>query len=292
MSAKSRVLCSDSVCLCRRYGIALLLGAALALQAATASATGQAAEAYGHNQFDAAAEAQLVDLINLARTAAGLPTVAVDERLRAAARKHSQLMAQHATLSHQFDGEPAMEQRLADEGMPSDREAENVGFDPGVAVAHEAFLHSPAHRANILDGNYNTVGVGVVRSGGNLYITEDFARRLPQYSEVEAEAVVQEALNRQAASAGLASPARKPQPQLREMACSMALNDTLDNKSPAELPNVHEVMVWTAGDPRKLPSGVAKRFAQAVPSGYSLGACFAPSVSHPGGLYWIVIVTY
>jgi hypothetical protein len=51
------------------------------------------------------------------------------------------------------------------------------------------------------------------------------------------------------------------------------------------------VLVWTADDPAKLPKGISQVMSPQV-SGYALGACFAPSVSHPGGVYWIVMVTY
>jgi hypothetical protein len=112
------------------------------------------------------------------------------------------------------------------------------------------------------------------------------------YSEPETEAVLQDAIDKAAKSQGLSAPLRKPQPQLRQMACNMALNDALDNLGSAKLPGVSEVLVWTAGDPAKIPEGVETRLSRRLPSGYSLGACFAPSVSHPGGVYWVIMVTY
>jgi len=243
-------------------------------------------------QFDTAGEAQLVELINQSRAAEGLPALTVDARLQQAARKHTALMVERSQLSHQFDGEAAMQPRFIAEGLPSDREGENVALNRTVPGAHAALMQSPLHRHNILGPDYNVVGVGILHSEGNVYVTEDFARRLPEYSEPQAEAAVEAAINLRAKSQGLAQPQRKPQLQLRHMACSMALTDTLDNEGPAELPGVHGVMIWTAGDPGKIPDRIAKQLSQAMPSGYSLGACFAPSVSHPGGVYWIVIVTY
>ncbi len=151
-------------------------------------------------------------------------------------------------------------------------------------------MDSPLHRRNLLDPDYNVVGVGILRRGGNIYVTEDFARRLSEYSEPQAEAALQSAIEHYVRSVGLQVPARKPEPRLRHMACDMALNDALNNQAAAQLPGAHEVMVWTAGDPGKLSDQVKKRLSQAVPSGYALGACFAPSVSHPGGLYWLVML--
>jgi hypothetical protein len=54
--------------------------------------------------------------------------------------------------------------------------AENVGVGPDVARLHEAFMESDGHRRNIL-GNYNYVGVGVVReSETKIWVTVVFMR--------------------------------------------------------------------------------------------------------------------
>lgn len=242
-------------------------------------------------QFDTAAEARLVVLINQARSAGGVPPLTVDQRLTQAARKHTELMVQQSALSHQFPGEPPLPTRFANEDLPSDHEGENVDFSPDAASAHQALMDSPPHRQNILDPKYNAVGVGVVRSGDNIFVTEDFAHILPQYSEPQAEAKVQAAIAQYERSHKLPPPPRTSQTQLRHLACNMALNDSLDASAALSLPGVHEVFAWTAGDPAELPKGIA-RVLSPSPAGYSLGACFAPSVSHPGGLYWLIMVTY
>ncbi len=242
--------------------------------------------------FDTAAEAELVQLINQSRAQHGLSQLTVDKRLAQVARKHTELMVEHSALSHQFPGEPPVEVRFSSEGFPSDRQGENVDLDQTIPGAHDALMHSPPHRANILDPNFNVIGVGVMRAGNNLFVTEDFGRRLPQLSEPQAEAAIQAAINQYAKGHGLVVPARKPQPQLRRLACDMALNDALDLAPASRLPGAHEAFAWNAGDPGKLPRGIDHLLGSGLPSGYSLGACFAPSVSHPGGLYWLVMVSY
>ncbi len=234
----------------------------------------------------------MVDLINQSRGDNGLQPLAIDPRLNQAARKHTELMVQHGALSHQFPGESPLQDRFADQSLPSDREAENVDLDHTVPMAHDALMHSAPHRRNILDPDYNAVGVGVIRSGAEIYVTEDFARRLPEMSEPQAEAAVQSAINQYERSHGLSAPSRKPQPALRKIACDMALTDRLDTDRAAQLTGVHSVFAWTASDPGKLPNAMERFLAAELPSGYSLGACFAPSVSHPGGIYWLVIVSY
>ncbi len=243
-------------------------------------------------QFDAAGEQQLIDLINQARTAHGLNPLVIDERLTEAARKHTQLMAQHSTLSHQFAGEASPETRVNNEGLASDAQGENVDLNQTIAGAHDALMHSPPHRANILDPDYNAIGAGVIRAGDNVWVTEDFARRLPQLSESQAEGVVQKAIEHQERARGLGAPARQPLTQLRHMACDMALNDDLNLTPTSHLSGVHQVFAWTAGDPAKLPKGIDSLLTAGLKPGYSLGACFAPSVSHPGGIYWLIMVAY
>jgi hypothetical protein len=71
----------------------------------------------------------------------------------------------------------------------------------------------------------------------------------------------------------------------------MALTDALNGNDAMRLPGVHGVLAWTADDPAQLPKGIAQVLSPQT-AGYSLGACFAPSVSHPGGVYWVLMVTY
>ena len=243
-------------------------------------------------QFDEGGEQQLVQLINQERTSQGLPPLTVDRRLTQAARKHTELMVEHKALSHQFDGEPEMQVRFSDEDFPSDQEGENIGFNKDLPSAHKDLMHSPPHRANILDANYNVVGVGVIRNGRRVYVTEDFAHRPTEYSEPEADAVLQRALEIYATTHGMPTPMRKPQSQLRHMACDMALNDSLQGRKVADLLGVREVAAWTTAVPGELPSSAKQLLSRPMSSGYSLGACFAPSVSQPGGVYWVVMVVY
>ena len=201
-------------------------------------------------------------------------------------------MVQHSALSHQFEGEPSPQTRVNNEGLSSDAEGENVDLNHSIAGAHDALMHSPPHRANILDPDYNVVGVGVIRAGDNVWVTEDFARRLPQLSESQAESAVQSAVDRSERARGFGAPVRQPLRQLRHMACDMALNDDLNLTPASHVSGVHQVFAWTAGDPAKLPKGIDSMLGTGLKGGYSLGACFAPSVSHPGGIYWLVMVAY
>ena len=56
--------------------------------------------------------------------------------------------------------------------------AENVGTGYTVRGVHRALMRSAPHRANILNRRMRQVGVGVVFSGGRLWVTEVFRQRL------------------------------------------------------------------------------------------------------------------
>lgn len=242
--------------------------------------------------FDEAAEHQLVQLINQARAMEGLKALAVDRRLTEAARKHTLLMIEHKNLLHQYDGEDSLPLRYVNENVRSDRQGENIALEVDVVSAHQSLMHSPGHRANILNPDYNGVGVGIVNTGHEVYVTEDFARLVPDYSEHEADTAMQHTIEKFTSSRGLPRPVRKAQPLLHQMACKLALNDSLDTNKPLGVTGARGVVEWTASDLEKLPSDAAELLAQPAHSTYSLGVCFAPSVSHTAGIYWVVMLVY
>jgi uncharacterized protein YkwD len=51
---------------------------------------------------------------------------------------------------------------------------ENVGVGATVRSVHRALMDSRSHRRNILSRAFDKVGVGVVRSGGRIWVTEIF----------------------------------------------------------------------------------------------------------------------
>lgn len=51
---------------------------------------------------------------------------------------------------------------------------ENVGVGPDMRTLHKAFMNSAGHRANILYGKYERVGVGVAWEDGRAWITVMF----------------------------------------------------------------------------------------------------------------------
>jgi uncharacterized protein YkwD len=122
------------------------------------------------------AEKALFTAVNEARQAQGLPALQWNDALGAAARKHAAVMAQHGEAGHQFEGEASLQARVKQEGAHYSWVSENVCAGANTQSIHDEFLNSPKHRANILDTDMNSAGIGVVEHGGRLYAVEDFAQ--------------------------------------------------------------------------------------------------------------------
>lgn len=256
---------------------------ALAIVASTLTAYAQ--------QIDLAAEQKMVQLVNAERAKAGLPALQVDDRLTQIARKHSRLQASKRSLSHQFPGEPDVRHRVAATGLRFDISGENVAYDAEAVSANRELMNSPPHRANILRPQFTAIGIGVVRSGNLIYVTEDFAHKLQEISPDQAEAEIITGFAGLRKSNGLAPLPLQKQAGMRQLACDMAHNNRLETDLARDIPNVRSVIVWTATDPRKLPADLVK-IRNTKASGWSLGSCFASSGRYPNPVWWNVAVTY
>lgn len=121
-------------------------------------------------------ERGLFEAVNRARHEQGLPSLKWDDALAGAARKHAERMARSGTLSHQFSGEPSLPVRVNSAGVRHSWLSENIAEGKSAADLHEQFMKSPNHRANILDSDMDTVGIGVAESGGKWFAVEDFCK--------------------------------------------------------------------------------------------------------------------
>ena len=121
-------------------------------------------------------ERELFASVNQARRAQGLAPLRWDESLATAARRHAEVMAEHRSAQHGFEGEPSLSARVKQAGVHFSWLAENVIQGPSPEFIHAQFMKSPPHRANILDRDMDSIGVGVVEQGGQLFAVEDFSQ--------------------------------------------------------------------------------------------------------------------
>jgi uncharacterized protein YkwD len=240
--------------------------------------------------YDAQAEQILLELANQARAEAGAPRLTIDAGLSHAARAHAEAMFAARQLSHQFEGEPSLPQRLATATHTQlDQEGENVALDFDAAHGHQHLMLSPPHRANLLNPAYNVIGLGVIRSGDQLYIVQDFGHALPNYSAAEVKdriATEVSAMRRQAQQPELL---RRDLATADDAACSMAKADKLGTLAVHELAQRYTVLTFTSLHPEALPAGAAQAITGVNLSTFSVGACYARTDTYPTGVYWVVL---
>jgi len=234
----------------------------------------------------------LLQMLNEERARAGIGALTWNDQLAAAAQKHAQLMAEHKQLTHEFPGEPPLQQRLAGTNLRLDRSGENVSFDSTIAGAHQGFMHSPLHRENMLNPKYNDAGIGLVHRGDFYYITEDFAHVLPVMSDAEAQSALQNSFAELRRSAGERLLTPVDNAGARELACSMARNEQLDTRRALALPGARYAVAYTASEPAKLSSDVVNLRSARDVDRYALGLCFARTQKYPNGVYWILMVFF
>lgn len=129
----------------------------------------------------------LFDHVNESRVLTGLPVLHWDANLAAAAKKHCALMVQHAALSHQFSGEQGLKERVRDTGAEFTVVAENVALAPTPDEIHDEWMHSPPHRANILDPELTSIGIAEMPGNKGLYAVQDFSRAVENLTLPEQE---------------------------------------------------------------------------------------------------------
>jgi uncharacterized protein YkwD len=265
-------------------------GAGKAPQHATLRPAAAAAADIPFRNVDSNVEQRLLELANQSRAQAAAPPLTLDAGLSRAARAHAEAMVAAGQLSHQFLGEPSLPQRLATTSdLLLERSGENVAFDYDAAGAHQHLMLSPHHRENLLNPAYNVVGLGVVRSGDRLYIVQDFAHALPNYSLPEVKdriaATVEDARHRSKRP----TLARRDLPGANDAACSMEHADNLSTSPIHQLAQRYTVLAYTSPDPDTLPSSADRAIGSGNLRGFSVGACYGRTATYPTGTYWVVL---
>jgi len=107
-------------------------------------------------------------LVNQSRNAVGLPSLGVNIDLYLQAEAWSHQLASDQYLHHRTDLSAGI-------GYPWTMLGENVGRGYSLEQIHNAFMNSPAHRANILSGRFDSIGMGVTRdSAGQYWVVQEF----------------------------------------------------------------------------------------------------------------------
>ncbi|MFE5661258.1 CAP domain-containing protein [Streptomyces sp. NPDC056517] len=121
-----------------------------------------------------AAEAEVVRLVNVERAKVGCSPVSADARLAALAGAFSSDMAARGFFDH-TDPDGATPWARAEKAGISGLGGENIARGQADAAAvMESWMNSDGHRANILNCDFTTLGVGVHFADGGPWWTQDF----------------------------------------------------------------------------------------------------------------------
>lgn len=205
---------------------------------------------------------QLLQLANRARAGAGAAPLRWDAALAAAARRHCLRMAAEGALSHQFANEPELSARAQAAGARFSLIEENVAVAPNPAEIHDAWMHSPPHRTNLLNPDVDRVGIAVVAGRGGIFAVADYERTVPLLTQEQVENTV--------ASLVLAGGvALLSDPSLARAACAMS--EGLPRAPSGPQPRF--VMRWQDAELAQLPDALTSRLASGKYRQAAIGSC-------------------
>ncbi|MYV93066.1 CAP domain-containing protein, partial [Streptomyces sp. SID1034] len=125
-----------------------------------------------------AAVQQVLDLVNSERGKAGCSALTSNPKLYDAALKHSENMAAQNFFDHTDPSGAGPGERITAAGYQWSSYGENIARGQADAAAvMDSWMHSPGHRANILNCGYKEIGIGVHYGSGGPWWTQDFGTR-------------------------------------------------------------------------------------------------------------------
>ena len=153
--------------------LAALLVCVVALAAPAGAAAGGCANASASpsSVSSSAAVKTTVCLVNRQRSSRGLHRVRLNGRLSKAAARHARDMVERRYFSHVSPSGSTFLRRIKRTGYIAGAQAwsagENLAWGSGPRATPRsivrAWMRSPKHRANILNGRFREVGIAVVR---------------------------------------------------------------------------------------------------------------------------------
>jgi hypothetical protein len=201
------------------------------------------------------------------RAALNLPPLRRDPALVRAATEHARLMAEHNSISHQYPGEPELSARAGAVGARFSVISENVAEGESPLGIHQAWMHSPGHRRNLLDPSVDAVGIAVVVRDGQLFAVEDFERTVEHLTLPQQEGQVASLLERYGVSV-------LPSSADARRTCSMDTGYSGERKPLF-------VMRYSGADLSRLPNVLQARLRSGRYSHAVVGAC----ATHDAGAF-------
>lgn len=235
----------------------------------------------GPDQLVPSAARQLFALANDSRTQNGAGQLHWDDALAEAARQHCLRMAAEGQIAHRYGGEPDAGTRAGQAGAHFDLIEENVAVGPTAEEIHNEWMHSPGHRANLLNPEVNRVGIAVVAVRGVLYATADYSRSVQALTQTQVEARVAGLIHGQNVSI-------LPDNAQARAACltDSGLPQSSDRR------RAGFVMRWQSSDLSLLPSALSEKLASGRYHQAEVGSCPARGLDGDFTAYRVAVLLY
>ncbi len=119
-------------------------------------------------------QSEMLGYINAARANYNLAPLVLDDKLCQGALLKSEDMAANNYFSHTSPTYGSPFDMMKNLGIIYSSAGENIAKNNSVKGAHDAFMNSSGHRANILNTSFTKVGLGFYKDGYYLYVTQWF----------------------------------------------------------------------------------------------------------------------
>jgi uncharacterized protein YkwD len=274
------------------FTAAFLAAAALALSAgvpAFAAGSGrQASAAPDLGQM----ERELLSVLNRERAGRGLSVLHLSPAIVDLARGQSADMARLDVLRHTSATGKSFADRLFDAGVPYAANGENVARvgAPVAGLIHQSFMASPGHRANILNPDFDEVGISIVPGPENaFFVTEDFIMSLVRKPDAEVRALILGVLNK--ARAGEKLPPVVLLDEADRTAGVFAGVNAAEREPPPVPAYFGQALVRLAvGPDLGMIAAAIKGQELALYGRAGIGVAFGRSSDYPGGAYFLCVL--
>lgn len=125
-----------------------------------------------HLTYDTASETKMFEDVNRERANRGLGILGWDPKITKVAEAYAMDMWQRRYFSHYSPEGQTVAERLDGAGITYQIAGENLALSPTEETAMTGLMNSPGHKANILNTEFNKVGIGVVDNGiyGKIFV--------------------------------------------------------------------------------------------------------------------------
>ena len=241
-----------------------------------------------------AIERNLFELVNQERKKTRLPLLTLSLELSRLARRHSQDMARHSRLSHLSSSGKSYTERLVDWEFYFSDVGENIAFSETFLAEyiHQSLMESPEHKKNILNSNFELVGIGVInKENQGYYITQDFMKSLKRKEDKAVKEIIQKKIDEARFRSSL-------HPLFYEEEASnfaRIYSQRKAEKYPSTpIPDIfgesHLVSVATASLDEA--DSIFQKALDSIYEGGGLGIWFARNSDYPGGAYFITLLLF